>query len=122
MINKKDKNILRKKRHQRVRNKISGTELRPRLCVYRSNKEIYAQVIDDVNGITIANASTMEKDIAPKVQDMNKTDASAVVGEAIAKRAMAKDIENVVFDRSGYLYTGRVQSLADGARKAGLKF
>jgi large subunit ribosomal protein L18 len=122
MINKKDKNAVRRKRHQRVRNKISGTDARPRLCVYRSNKEIYAQVIDDVAGVTLASANTMEKDIAAQVKGKSKVDAAKIVGETVAKRAKAKKIETVVFDRSGYLYTGRVEALATGAREAGLNF
>lgn len=122
MINKRDKNELRRKRHQRVRNKISGTDARPRLCVYRSNKEIYAQIIDDVAGVTLASANTLEKDIAAQVKGKNKVEAAKIVGETVAKRAKSKKIETVVFDRSGYLYTGRVEALAAGAREAGLNF
>ncbi len=122
MISKKDKNELRKKRHYRSRRNLSGTPERPRLCVYRSLNNIYAQVIDDVNGVTLVSASTMEKDIKAEVAGKNGVEAAAVVGKAIGKRAKEKKIETVVFDRGGYVYTGRVASLADGAREAGLKF
>lgn len=122
MINLKDKNTERVKRHARVRNKISGTAERPRLCVYRSLTKIYAQVIDDVKGVTIASASTLDKDLADALKGKNKTEQAKIVGEAVAKRAMKKKVKTVVFDRSGYIYTGRVQALADGARDAGLKF
>lgn len=119
MITKKDTNIARLKRHVRVRAKISGTAERPRLCVYRSNANIYAQIIDDVTGKTIVSASSIEKDFAD--YGGNK-DAAKKVGEAVAKKAIAAGIENVVFDRGGYLYHGRVKELAEGAREAGLKF
>lgn len=122
MINLKDKNTERVKRHARVRNKISGTAEKPRLCVYRSLTKIYAQVIDDVKGVTIASASTLDKDLADALKGKNKTEQARIVGEAIAKRAMKKKVKTVVFDRSGYIYTGRVEALADGARDAGLKF
>lgn len=122
MINKKDKNADRLARHARVRKKISGTTERPRLDVYRSNSHIYAQVIDDTNGTTLAAASTMEADIAKAVAEMTKTDAAKEVGKVIATRATEKGIKTVVFDRGGYLYTGRVQALAEAAREAGLEF
>ena len=122
MINKKNKNQIRQGRHIRVRNKISGTAAKPRLNVYRSTVHIYAQVIDDEKGMTLVSASTMEKDIKSAVQGKNKKEAAAIVGESVAKRALAKGIKEVVFDRGGYVYTGRVEQLADGARKAGLKF
>ena len=122
MINKKDKNTLRKKRHRRVRKSLVGSAERPRLNVYRSNAQIYAQVIDDASGATIAAASTMEKDIASQVKGKNKTDAAKLVGEIVGKRAIEKGVKTVVFDRGGYIYTGRVAALADGAREAGLNF
>ena len=122
MINKIDKNAERIKRHKRIRNRISGTQERPRLCVYRSDKHIYAQIIDDTTGKTLAAASTVEKDIAAAVADMNKTQSAKEVGKALAAKAIACGISEVVFDRGGYLYTGRVASLADGAREGGLKF
>jgi large subunit ribosomal protein L18 len=122
MISKKNKNELRKKRHYRSRRNLSGTPERPRLCVYRSLNNIYAQIIDDVNGVTLASASTMEKDLKAEVAGKNGVEAAAIVGKAIGTRAKEKKIEAVVFDRGGYVYTGRVASLADGAREAGLKF
>lgn len=120
MINKQNKNQVRIKRHLRVRNTVSGTPECPRLNVYRSTKHIYAQVIDDVAGNTLASSSTVAKDV--DVKGKTKTEAAAIVGAAVAKKAIAKGIECVVFDRGGYLYTGRVKALADGARDAGLKF
>ncbi len=122
MISKIDKNADRIKRHQRVRRKISGTAERPRLSVYRSLNHIYTQIIDDVAGKTLVACSTVEKTIAAEVKDLSKKEAAAVVGKEIAKRAIEKGITEVVFDRGGYVYIGRVQSLADGAREAGLKF
>lgn len=122
MINKKDKNKVRKGRHYRVRNKVSGTAARPRLNVYRSTVHIYAQVIDDVAGVTLASSSTLEKTIKEQIAGKDKKQAASIVGAAVAKQAIAKGIKEVVFDRGGYLYTGRVEQLADGARKAGLKF
>ena len=122
MILKMDKNADRKKRHQRVRSKISGTAECPRLCVYRSLNHIYAQIIDDVKGNTLVACSTMEKEIKAMTDGKDKKEQAKIVGAELAKKAVAKGIENVVFDRGGYLYTGRVQSLADGAREAGLKF
>ena len=122
MITKKDKNADRIIRHARVRKQVSGTAARPRLCVYRSTNHIDAQVIDDVKGNTLCAASTVEKDIAAKVAELSKSDAAKVVGAAIAEKAQALGIKEVVFDRGGYLYTGRVQALADGAREAGLEF
>lgn len=122
MISKKDKNADRIIRHARVRKKVSGTASRPRLCVYRSTNHIYAQIIDDVKGHTLCAASTVEKEIAANVAELSKSDAAKVVGKAIAEKAQAIGIKEVVFDRGGYLYTGRVQALADGAREAGLEF
>ena len=119
MITKKDTNIARLKRHKRVRAKISGTAERPRLCVYRSNSNIYAQIIDDVAGVTLVSASSLEKGFEG---NGGNAEAAKKVGEAIAKKALAKGLENVVFDRGGYLYHGRVQALAEGAREGGLKF
>ncbi len=110
----------RLKIRKRVRKTITGTPAKPRLSVFRSNNEIYAQLIDDVNGVTIASASSRDKDI--DVANKTKSEASNIVGEAIAKKALAKDIDSISFDRSGYLYHGRVKSLAEGARKGGLKF
>lgn len=122
MISKIDKNADRLKRHERVRNKISGTAARPRLSVYRSLNHIYAQIIDDVAGNTLVACSTVEKAIAESVKDLTKKEAAKVVGSEVAKRALEKGITEVVFDRGGYVYMGRVECVADGAREAGLKF
>ena len=122
MISVKDKNEERKVRHARVRKHISGTAARPRLCVYKSLKSIYAQVIDDERGATIVSASTLDKDLASSLEGKTKSEQAKVVGEAIAKKAIAAKIKEVVYDIGGYLYTGRVAALAEGARSAGLKF
>ena len=119
MVKKPDSNKAREARHRRVRAKISGTPERPRLNVYRSTKHIYAQLIDDVNGVTLASASSMDKDFEGTG---GNTEAARKVGTMIAERALAKNITEVVFDRGGYLYHGRVKELADGAREGGLKF
>ena len=122
MITRIDKNADRINRHRRVRKKVSGTAECPRLCVYRSLNHIYTQIIDDVKGNTLVACSTVEKSVMEMVKDLSKKEAAKVVGQEVAKRALAKGIEVVVFDRGGYIYTGRVQSVADGAREAGLKF
>lgn len=131
MISKVDKKAERVKRHKRIRNSISGSEERPRLCVYRSEKHIYAQIIVDfkrvnkgdvVQSRTLCAASTVEPEIAEQVKDMNKSEAAKVVGKALATKALALGVKEVAFDRGGYLYTGRVASLADGAREGGLDF
>ena len=119
MITKTNRKLERDRRHLRVRKKISGTAERPRLCVYRSNNNLFVQVIDDVNGNTLASASTLDKEV--KVKHSNK-EAAKEVGTLIAKRAMDKKIETVVFDRSGYVYHGVIKELAEAAREAGLKF
>ena len=121
MIKKIDKNSIRQKRHIIVRGKVSGTAERPRFNVYRSTNNIYVQLIDDVAGNTLVACSTLDKDVVSKIKDMTKVEAAKFVGETAAKKALAKGITEVVFDRGGYLYTGRVQSVADGAREAGLK-
>ena len=122
MITKIDKNADRLKRHERVRSKISGTPERPRLCVFRSLSHIYAQIIDDVAGNTLVSCSTLDKAVVESVKELTKKEAAKVVGTEIAKRALEKGITEVVFDRGGYIYTGRVECVADGAREAGLKF
>ena len=127
MISKIDKNTVRQRRHARVRKTVVGTAAAPRLNVYRSLNHIYAQVIDDragheKGGVTLAAASTMDKDVKAQIEGLTKSDAAKVVGKVLAERALAKGVETVVFDRGGYLYTGRVKALADGAREAGLKF
>ena len=119
MVNKADKNKARLNRHRRVRGKISGTAECPRLNVFRSTNNIYAQIIDDVNGVTLVAASSVEKDF--EGSGSNK-EAAAKVGKLVAERAVAKGIEDVVFDRGGYIYHGRVKELADGAREGGLNF
>ena len=119
MVSRKDSNKARLARHKRVRSKISGTPARPRLCVYRSLANINAQIIDDVNGVTLVSASTLEK--AFEGNGGNK-DAAKKIGMTIAERALAKGITEVVFDRGGYVYEGRVKELAEGAREGGLKF
>ena len=122
MIGRIDKNKIRKRKHVRVRKKISGTSECPRLCVYRSNAHIYAQIIDDEAQTTLASASTLDKEIKGSVSVGSNIEAAKAVGKLIAERAAAKDIKVVVFDRSGYLYHGRVQALAEAAREAGLNF
>ena len=119
MVSRKDSNKARLTRHKRVRAKISGTPERPRLCVYRSLANISAQIIDDVNGVTLVSASSLEKDF--ENYGGNK-DAAKLFGKKIAERALEKGIKDVVFDRGGYVYHGRVASLADGAREGGLAF
>ena len=119
MVTRPDSNKARLKRHARVRSKISGTAECPRLDVFRSNSNIYAQLIDDVNGVTLAAASTIEKDFEGA---KGNKEAARKVGQLIAKRALDKGIENCVFDRGGYIYHGRVLELAEGAREGGLKF
>ena len=119
MVKKTDRKMERTRRHIRVRRKISGTAERPRLCVYRSNSNIYVHIIDDVAGNTICQASTLDKEV--KIKHANK-EAAKEVGALIAKRAKAKKIETVVFDRGGYIYHGVVKELAEAAREGGLKF
>ena len=122
MISKIDKKKERKVRALRIRKRLSGTEDRPRLCVTKSLNHIYAQIIDDVKGVTLASASTLNKTIAKNIEGKSKQEASFIVGEAIAKEAIKKGITKVVFDRAGNIYTGRVKQLAEGARKGGLEF
>ncbi len=122
MINKQTKNAMRQSRQKRVRKKVFGTAERPRLNVYRSLNNMYAQIIDDVSGNTLVSASTLDKDIKASLSKTGNKEAAKAVGEAVAKRAIEKGIEEVVFDRAGYLYHGRVKELAEGARNAGLKF
>lgn len=118
MITKENKNLSRVRRHARVRRKISGTAECPRLCLYRSNKNIEAQIIDDVKGVTLVSSSSM----VLKLENGSNIEAAAKVGKDIAEKALAAKIEKVVFDRSGYIYHGRVKALAEAAREAGLKF
>ena len=119
MVSKVNKNAMRMKRHVRVRGKVSGTTERPRLNVFRSNANIYAQIIDDVNGVTLVSANTLEKEFEGAT---GNCEAAKKVGAVLAERAKAKGINQVVFDRGGYIFHGRVAALAEGAREAGLKF
>lgn len=122
MLKKADKNANRLQRHKRVRRKITGTTQRPRLCVFRSSNNIYAQIIDDANRVTLTAASSLDAEVKGAVNHGGNKEAAKMVGEMIAKRAIEKGIAEVVFDRGGYLYHGRVQVLAEAAREAGLKF
>lgn len=122
MIRKPSRAAARVKRHYRIRNKISGTAQQPRLAVFRSNQHIYAQIIDDTTSSTLAAASTLESEIASTVEHTSNVAAAQAVGKAIAKKAMDKGITEVVFDRGGYVYHGKVKALADAAREAGLQF
>jgi large subunit ribosomal protein L18 len=122
MIKKADKNTLSKKKHLRIRNKIAGTQARPRLNVYKSTKHIYAQVIDDVSGTTIVSASTLDGALKDKLKSGGNIEAAKAVGKLVAERAVEKGTKEVVFDRGGYLYHGRIKELADTARANGLEF
>jgi len=122
MLKQINKKANRKARHLRVRKKVSGTPQKPRLNVYKSNTNIYAQIIDDVNGKTLVSASTLDKDIKASVENTGNMEAAKKVGEVIGKKALEQGIEDVVFDRSGYQYHGKVKELAEAAREAGLKF
>ena len=122
MIKIPARKIARKRRHLRIRNRVSGTPAMPRLTVFRSNKHMYAQIIDDVAGHTLCSASTQERDIASNLTNKSDVEAAKVVGEVIGKKAVALGINKVVFDRAGYKYHGKVEALADAAREAGLQF
>ncbi len=122
MFTKVNKNQKRQVRQARVRKKVSGTPERPRLNVYRSLNNIYAQIIDDTNKITLASASTLDKDLKAELKGTGNKEAARAVGKAVAKQAIEKGIDAVVFDRAGYLYHGRIKELGEGAREAGLKF
>lgn len=120
MIKKESRNVARQARHTRVRNKVSGTTETPRLNVYRSNSNIFAQIIDDTKGVTLVSASSIDKEL--KLENGSNVEAATKVGELLAKRAKEKKIKQVIFDRGGYLYHGRVKALADAARENGLEF
>ena len=122
MFKKRDRNEIRVIRHVRVRKKISGTSDMPRLSVYRSNKHIQAQIIDDTKGITLVSASTLDPQLKGQLEEVDKKGAAKLVGKLVAERALEAGIKTVVFDRGGYVYTGRVAAVADGAREAGLDF
>ncbi len=122
MFQKVDKNVGRIARHKRVRKNLSGTPEKPRFNVYRSTNNIYVQVIDDVNRVTLVSASTLDKEIKGQFEHTGNKEAARKVGEVAAKRALEKGIKEVVFDRGGYIYHGRIQEVAEGAREAGLQF
>lgn len=122
MVSKKSRQEVRVKKHNRMRNRFSGTAERPRLAVFRSNNHMYAQIIDDTVGNTLVSASTLEKSVKSELEKTNNVDAAAYLGTIIAKRAIEKGIKTVVFDRGGYLYHGKVAALAEAAREAGLEF
>lgn len=122
MVNKQSRSEIRVKKHNRMRNRFAGTAERPRLAVFRSNNHMYAQIIDDTVGNTLVSASTLEKDVKAELEKTNNVDAAAYLGTVIAKRAIEKGIDTVVFDRGGFIYQGKIEALADAAREAGLKF
>lgn len=122
MLKKADKNAKRLQRHKRVRRKVFGTPQRPRLCVFRSSNNIYAQIIDDTNRVTLVAASSLDEAVKGAVNHTGNKEAAKLVGQLVAKKAVEKGITEVVFDRGGYVYHGRVEALASGAREAGLKF
>lgn len=122
MVSKESRQKVRVKKHMRIRNRFSGTAERPRLAVFRSNNHMYAQIIDDTVGNTLVSASTLEKDIKAELEKTNNVDAAAYLGTVIAKRAIEKGIKEVVFDRGGFIYQGKIAALADAAREAGLEF
>ena len=122
MVKKINKSAHRQKKHLRIRNRFSGTAERPRIAVFRSNSHMYAQIIDDEAGKTLVACSTLEKDVAKSLKETDNIEAAKVVGDLVAKRAIEKGIKEVVFDRAGYLYHGKVAALADAAREAGLTF
>ena len=122
MVSKKSKSEVRIKKHQRLRNRFEGTAARPRLAVFRSNNHMYAQIIDDTVGNTVVSASTLEKSARAELSKTNDVDAAAYVGTLIAKRALEKGIDKVVFDRGGFIYQGKIAALAEAAREAGLQF
>ena len=122
MVSKKSRSEVRVNKHRKLRNRFSGTAERPRLAVFRSNNHMYAQIIDDTVGNTIVAASTLEKEIKAELEKTNNVDAAAYLGTVIAKRAMEKGIKEVVFDRGGFIYQGKIAALADAAREAGLEF
>ena len=122
MVSKESRQAVRVKKHMKIRNRFSGTAERPRLAVFRSNNHMYAQIIDDTVGNTLVSASTLEKEIKAELEKTNNVDAAAYLGTVIAKRAIEKGITEVVFDRGGFIYQGKIAALADAAREAGLEF
>ena len=122
MVSKQSRSEIRRKKHYRLRNRFAGTAERPRLAVFRSNNHMYAQIIDDSIGHTLVAASTLEKEIKAELENTDTVDAAAYIGTVVAKRAIEKGIKEVVFDRGGFIYQGKIQALADAAREAGLVF
>ena len=122
MVSKESRQLVRAKKHMKIRNRFSGTAERPRLAVFRSNNHMYAQIIDDTVGNTLVSASTLEKEIKAELEKTNNVDAAAYLGTVIAKRALEKGITEVVYDRGGFIYQGKIAALADAAREAGLQF
>ena len=122
MVSKKSRSDVRIKKHRRIRNRLSGTTECPRLAVFRSNNHMYAQIIDDTVGNTLVSASTLQKDVKANLEKTNNVDAAAYLGKVIAEKAIEKGIKDVVFDRGGFIYHGKIQALADAAREAGLNF
>ncbi len=122
MVSKKSRSEVRAGKHRRIRNRLSGTSECPRLAVFRSNNHMYAQIIDDTVGNTLVSASTLQKDVKANLEKTNNVDAAAYLGKVIAERAVEKGIKDVVFDRGGFIYHGKIQALADAAREAGLNF
>ena len=122
MVSKKSRQEVRLNKHRKLRNRFSGTAERPRLAVFRSNNHMYAQIIDDSVGHTLVSASTLQKEVSAELEKTNNVDAAAYLGKVIAERALEKGIKNVVFDRGGFIYQGKIQALADAAREAGLEF
>ena len=122
MVSKKSRAEVREAKHRRLRNRFSGTAERPRLAVFRSNNHMYAQIIDDTVGNTLVSASTLQKDVKAELEKTNNVDAAAYLGKVIAKRAKEKGITDVVFDRGGFIYQGKIEALAEAAREAGLEF
>ena len=122
MVSKKSRTVVRENKHRKLRNRFSGTAERPRLAVFRSNNHMYAQIIDDTVGKTLVSASTLDKDVKAELEKTNNVEAAAYVGKVIAERAIEKGIKEVVYDRGGFIYQGKVQAVADAAREAGLNF
>ena len=122
MVSKKSRTVVRENKHRKLRNRFSGTAERPRLAVFRSNNHMYAQIIDDTVGNTLVSASTLEKDVKAELEKTNNVEAAAKLGTVIAKKALDKGINTVVFDRGGFIYQGKVKALAEAAREAGLEF
>ena len=122
MVNKKSRAVVRKDKHRRIRNNISGTAAKPRLAVFRSNNHMYAQIIDDTVGNTLTSASTLDKEVSKGLEKTNNVEAATKLGEVVTKKALDQGIKTVVFDRGGFIYAGKIKALADAAREAGLEF